>query len=387
MAIIIAGHKKRNVVQEAYMGKQKFIEQMVPLVQEIVDQIHETGMMGLPGLKLTSSPTNAKLEELICKQFGFKTTNLIWDTSDVPNAYTWGSSAILNPAPNLTPDNIRQVTNEGYYDKGHSFTATIVVMCGIVTRANLNAREVVAIILHEIGHCFDNTFMCAVVKTSQILYTYGLSDIYLFIRTMVQKPVNVVVNSVPILPHLINLKDILMAEVGTVIGPAASLLAILATISNPMTILDMICGVSMEVYADDFAASHGFGADLASALTKMGKPKNTSYIARTLDRIPVVRTMFDLYQAPTTILMALLDPHPAMDTRVREIKGKLTADYHSRVVPAHLKPEIKKQLDAIETIEKVRDNDNIDNQRIWTTFVTQFNKAITSVDKYQLFRI
>ena len=153
-------------VTEAYFGKSKDLLEVEKLIQVIVDRFtvpfKQVGHRILDAVKVNKSKENKKIEELLCKQFGFKEMVLHWDGSNVVNAYTV-THGILKLADDSEPA-LPLANGDGtYYDSKHKYICVVNVYAGLVD-AKVNAEEITACILHEIGHNFVCTPVVNVVS-------------------------------------------------------------------------------------------------------------------------------------------------------------------------------------------------------------------------------
>ena len=74
---------------------------------------------------------------------------------------------------------------------------------------------------------------------------------------------------------------------------------------------------------------------------------------RMIDNIPVLKTVYDVTVIPVEMLLHdSYEEHPFDENRMIAMQRDLERDYASDEVPASLKPEIKRQIDAIASIRK-----------------------------------
>ena len=153
-------------VEEAYFGKTKNLLDVEKLVDGIIKQLKvpfkKVGKRIIDCTKINKSKENKKIEALLCKEFGFKEMVLHWDGSEIVNAWTvtHGIIKIVEGSEPVLPLKNGDGT---YYDSKHKYLCVVNFYAGFVD-AGITAEEVVACILHEIGHNFVCTPIVNVVS-------------------------------------------------------------------------------------------------------------------------------------------------------------------------------------------------------------------------------
>lgn len=150
---------KFEPVTEAYFGKTKELLEAEHIINGIIKKFkvpfEKVGKRIIDAAKLNNSAENRKLEKLFCKQFGFAEFKLHWDGSDVANAFSVSRGIITLVSGGMPVLPVKQADG-GYYDSKHSYCCVVCVYAGLID-AGLTAEELVAVILHEIGHNFQCT--------------------------------------------------------------------------------------------------------------------------------------------------------------------------------------------------------------------------------------
>lgn len=129
---------------------------MERIIQKIIDRFtvpfKDIGKRKLDAVQVNKSKENKRLEELICKEFGFKETILRWEGSNKVNAGTipHGLLKITDGSAPVLPLKNGDGT---YYDSKHAYICAIEFNAGFID-IGITAEEAVACILHEIGHNF-----------------------------------------------------------------------------------------------------------------------------------------------------------------------------------------------------------------------------------------
>ena len=153
-------YSNRICVQEVYFGGNKELDNAQKHLDKIVKRIKETPWSALYKLNITDSEDNIKFQQSLQKMFGFGAVNIYWENNYVPNACTYPSSLILEAQPfeQWGIDDLKMQKQGKYYDDKHLGHIVICIAMYIVKKLDLTPRETMAILLHEIGHNFDNGF-------------------------------------------------------------------------------------------------------------------------------------------------------------------------------------------------------------------------------------
>ena len=163
---LLSMHTDEDLFTETYIGKTSNLLEAEGILQSIVDAIKLNH-----GIDMTNHPLNKKFEKCLEKEFGVKEVIISWTKTDVKrlgfsndkpsdlpysavNAYTLPGVDILF----RSPEEIKRPfikKNERYYDKAHSNVIIVTIGMGFASFTDLTASEMLATILHEIGHNFD----------------------------------------------------------------------------------------------------------------------------------------------------------------------------------------------------------------------------------------
>ena len=151
-------------ITESYFGKTKILLECETVIKEIISQLRiknqeQIGERIGNAAFLNKSSLNKKLESLLKKQFGFGEVKIHWIGQGVANmsGYTNGIVKLINTQMPKLP--LKQ-NDGGYYDESHNYLCVIGIYCGLID-LGLKPDQILAFILHEIGHQFD----CAPLST------------------------------------------------------------------------------------------------------------------------------------------------------------------------------------------------------------------------------
>lgn len=334
----------QQIVQEAYYGKSNHLIKAEKCLEKICAKINGVDSEhGLVRMNIHESPENRELEECFEKQFGFRKMNLFWTNGSAPNAYT---VAGLMLEDSISVEG-QEECGEKYYDKNHRYTCNVVVIMNIVRKLQLNARETMALILHEIGHNFDNIWATQVLRVMNTIFTLGINQIAGYALKHIFIPFDQwIQDNVPLISKLNKIFSDLAYHLSPFQGDPMALRN-----ASAVGIAMAYLGSQGEYFADSFAAKFGYGTEAANLMSKFDQPKMISGTVRSsLYSIPVLRTVLNLCDGPVFMAQALLDPHPFDENRIHQIRKELEKDLGDSRVPKEMKPQIKAQIAEIDKI-------------------------------------
>lgn len=143
-------------VTEAYFGKSKYLveaeKQLEIIIKRLKVPFKDIGKRTIDATKINQSKENKIIEDMFCKQFGFKEMHLHWSGTDDVNAFTthYGIMTLADGSKPVLPVKNSDGT---YYDSKHMYVCAVNVYAGMID-IGLTAEEIMATILHEVGHNF-----------------------------------------------------------------------------------------------------------------------------------------------------------------------------------------------------------------------------------------
>ena len=138
-----------NYVQEAYYGKLPEFDELESLFDSVIKKANKEGLNRCNPNKY---PEQKKICKIFSKLFGFKETLFYWEPFYAANAYTYSLNVFMVYTDKKKLIQKRQ--DKGFYDSSHSIILSVYITTGLLHK-NMSARELIAVILHEIGHNFD----------------------------------------------------------------------------------------------------------------------------------------------------------------------------------------------------------------------------------------
>lgn len=343
--------KKPTVLMEKYIGTSKNLQLCEIQIKKIIDKLNKEDYDSFKAReRISPSDENKTLEKLLTKEFDVKNISITWDLSKHMDAHTIVTAfPILDDAKNL----------ENYKMKGrHSnpnLNVYITISAGMIKTYKLTEREILAILLHEIGHNLDATLLrlylfLPIIITSPpvILIIPAITYLYAEIEKLSEK-----LYSVPVLNklntiidnigHFIN--DTGFSEIQNIINTFRHFLnggsVALPGLSN-------VLGYGREVSADSFAQTYGYGPELATGLEKLYLRKTT--FDKAVAKVPLLRTMLQLQRLSIMLLVRMLGlgVHPDFQTRYVRVLNKCKRDAQDKSLDPKLRKSLENEIAALE---------------------------------------
>lgn len=383
-----------EIVMEKYLGKTKEFTEIEKQFAILIPKIHKLFppmfksliLNGTPQssnsnsvTKITESKENKKIEELFRKKFDLKKFSIVWYNSGKPNAFTTpGAFLFISKNKN----------SEGQY-KNPKKSIYVMIDVKLLTYFDFTPDEMVAIILHEIGHNFYSSVYhtCDFLLSSYemlISLQYHLK----YDNPKLSKSVNNLIKIIKTTSVGASLLDVIgnlgwasagisigekikdsLGFIGTIIRdyneymmnimgflfPLNIYNAIMMIRLNPIQIVKSFfrssLGYSSERFADNFVADHGYGVSMGTSLTKMDHPKYVlSKVA--FDSSPIGASIIGLVTVPAKVITILTDPHPSTDKRIYQQLDRMKEDFKDKSLTPEFKKELSSQINYYENICK-----------------------------------
>jgi len=332
-------------VKETYYGKSKEFIKIENELKKIIDIVkqEENKSIFTARTDLDNSSANKNIEKILTDFFKVKYIRINWSDNS-PNAYTRVTSLPLMYLTNNKnlKENKKFINNEL---KIYIFlTTTLISFC------DLDEKEILAIILHEIGHNFTITpfYLMSLLPLLVIApFSYfflpslqiALSEFTIFTNNLFKN----------FLPSLYNMtssiRKFLNNTSGLRIVSPNELMTLIILI--PSYLFQMGTGYYEEKFSDTFAASFGYGKDLSSALYKLTNQKKSLY-NKIIVETPIINLVADFYKIMIDCVISFIDPHPNVQTRIVVMIDKLKRDLDDPNIPKDLKIELKNNIKYIE---------------------------------------
>ena len=370
-----------EALEEAYSGKTKQLLDLEKMIGENRKKYYSTVRVGG---SYYSDPDFEKIGDKIAKIFGFKYCDFNLVNDPAPNAFTVPCGfSFTNYTNNVNIKKINRYTYRFHYST-KDMSTVIRVTSGLWSNKEFTDGEVAAIIIHEVGHNFQH-------NTNRFLRGYS---IYMVFMNMFNSISNFIAGNIPGAAYgfIMNdselradinkwakqssMKDLIVVfgnvtgfvkfityEVMELVGritlgiPAgfinvASILMQGAT--NPISALFGILispiKKGAENVADDFAASHGYGPELISVLSKIDLDPEASATAvgRVAKKLPLFDSICTLFAIPSMVVSSVFTDHPVTPKRAAGMVAELKRELNKSDVSPKVKKEIEKQIKEVE---------------------------------------
>lgn len=381
-------------VTEAFYGKDKRFLKCEEAIEMIRSDVRSGGGYAR---RIDGSEGNELLQKTLCDIFGFKKMLIHWDISTImaTSNMTLPTSAVIMEGKaifgKLPFDKIP-------YDKDH--VMTVVMDCSQSLFGMLSDAQILAIILHEVGHNFEvNPYQAIqfIIGVTSALMS-NITTLAMFgadaLPTVAQNVTNTVVSTganlalstnpgKPIALFLSTLWDRVMqltpglsklsrffGKIGlgitrwcsVYLSPLNALSIPTAAMVAPFAQLATVATRKGEQFADSIAAAYGYGPELSTAMDIFNK----YYLAPGKDYYkkasPFKKFLYNLGLANMEILQMLSNDHGTGMSRaasmLNELKKSLDDTDLTPAQKAELNKEIKRLEDTYESYGRLADGES-----------------------------
>lgn len=340
-----------ELIDEAFFGKTK-VKKIQDAMDAIVQEIREN-----PDTMVHGTPLADNLNRAIKETFGFAAVHVYWGNRIAGgNPHTRPSVYIFHAFNESLEYGKHQ---NGFYDYNNELRCYIQMDQTLVTECNLTSEECVAILLHEIGHNFDFSPASVLKGWIQVYYAllnlenlanmvvaeYGRGIIMPLtnIDTYIQKYIPPVGTIVRLIGRVsFNVQKFLTM----ILSPALAVTLVpVYVLYSPFSHLQNILLRKGEVYADSFAASYGYSAEIATALDKL-IDENSRYNFGG----PVMEFFSDMYRFDQEVVALAMGGHGSNQKRLIKIMDKLQSDLRNGDFDASMKADLQKEIQRTKDV-------------------------------------
>lgn len=393
---------KKAILNEAYYGKNKDLIEIENLIEDMRQRVmgqkdfnvytgtyKSNGIILAPTVgELGCDKNIAKINRLFEKIFGFKSFGLMVLPSSSMNAFTYPVGARLDS----DLFDINRIKNFTVVDRqGMRFTPNnnlcvlAYIYSGLLYAPNMTSAEILAIILHEIGHNFSDAISPAVsanhmvliffqvilliLKCVQGLFTEAAVIGFLTTLNSTNRFSEIIAKGINNLSSLSTNNEykqymtLHQGMTGFILDLVNKVMTVLSIIKLPenylkilyqraISLLTHFSGYHDEKLADNFVTSYGYGAELSSALSKMElEPKGVMETA-IQEKCPLFGAIIKTPMEAVRFILSILDVHPTTASRV---ESQLETLKHELKNDKRLDPKVRKDIeDQIKNIENLK---------------------------------
>lgn len=389
-------------VNEVYFGKTKDIQK----IENALDHFRNKYMGQYFVVKVNQDPELLAINRMFEKYFGFGCFSLTINNQVAVNAYTIPIDARID-VNSLNATKTVIADKDGFkFDPKMDYCCMVYMYSGFIFNEAYTTEEIMACILHEIGHNFyaslntnhgimasifkvfvflaiiqgniqllfngTNTISSAVKKLEQKLTEE--KSLLIDIRDNVRHVINIfkTINSIPVA-----VLNVLTFNGLTALGYA---LDFISKVRNPLNLIFLPKKISDEKTADNFANMYGYGPALSSAFIKMDSSKtHPSKIMRAVGSIPFISALYNLVPLPTQILATAFDEHPEGIYRAKDQLRMLQREANKEDLDPKMKKVILADIQAInKQIDMFMDNSQGLKDPDWAKHT--YNKLLNELD-------
>ena len=373
-----------DLLNELYVGETKFINELIQAVSEA--RRPYVGRLQRP---IKGDRSLIRIGDMIAEEFGFYgvSFNIPFNTS--LNAFTYPVTMSLDkPVRSLKPQFDSKLGMK--HAPVNQLCILICVTSGVWFNSKFTDREIVAAILHEVGHSFvvQTDRIMPILETARLITI--LEIIYEAYVAILSGNVNVasqaatdiiysnnatkslmvtidkVVSQNPLFSGISNIREYVygvlvqvIKEVNAVMSPYVKLVSIPITLYT--TVLNMLIMQplinlkrSQEYLSDSFAAMYGLGPELTSFLSKIeySPSANGSIIESIVNQIPVIGALNEAVNIPILLITNTTSTHPSTVARVNKMIVELEKEVNNSDLSASTKKALKANIECIKENEK-----------------------------------
>lgn len=357
------GYFENMTLHEVYFGKTKHLTDAEKLLGKFREEYASNQK------KANSSKDLLAFNRLIEKAFKLECFCLNIQYSGLQNACTVPFSTCID-APNYKNMKANETGFNYDYVKGSSIIVWI--NSGLIFNKSFTDGEIMAFIMHEIGHNFQTAIsplargysyiqraiallympIYIVVNPAQGLsLTSGTRRWYTQLIEMWREEDNDFFN-------FLNGFKYIWSKITAIVGLPLHFIGMIGKMMKGPTIpipslrnvTDALLGIpgfKGETIADNFATIYGYGPELASGLNKM-KYSAGGWVDEGVVRNSFLGMWYDLCEIPTTIMLNIIDCHPNDSHRCKHQIDMLKAELNKTDLDPKMKTKIKFDCDKIQ---------------------------------------
>lgn len=344
-------------VLEKYIGRKPELIQIEKLLEVIVNRINnEVETLTNRGTNVTAhdinrSDENIKIEKLFKKLFGLRDFVLNWLWTPLPDAHTMVKAFQI-----CNFDYKKRSDGSDYNSK---LFINVQVSTGMVTLMEMDAGEILAVILHEIGHSFNQSVGQVLSSVNPIVISKNemggldwfkpynaigavvndalpLNELYGNVKRYLESYKHTFKMFFKIYNRLLELVAYVFSVVPSTLTGASNVMGLL----NPMNFL-FLYGV--EKHSDGFAVDYGYGKEMASALNKLDRSFNHPKMD-----IPVLNWMYAFDDMVHEMILEGLTGYPNIHNRQRSALDRLKASAKDPDLDPKTRKELEHQIKKFE---------------------------------------
>ena len=328
---------------------------------------------------VNSDPELLKFDRMMEDFFGLGCFTLKIINEPIVNGFTMPISYRVDTFMNKK-SNVSIVDKKGYkFNKELQYSMIICAYSGVIFNDNFTTEEVMALIMHEVGHNFaasindkhgcmvdifmitgtiidlcTNNFLDLIMSTNSYRITVDIiekqlrknNSIFVKLYDFIKDVKSLINTGIYGITELIN-----VISLGTMYALSNVLATFNNLVRNPLSMVFLPMSYSDEKIADNFPTIYGYGNATITLQEKLNSEgaESASFIMKRVNKIPFLSTLIHTVELPSFILLTALDPHPAGIVRAKDQLELLKKE----IKKEDLDPKMKKCILAdIKTCEE-----------------------------------
>jgi Zn-dependent protease with chaperone function len=365
--------KKSNALNEAYFGKTKEILEC----QSLLGAIRQKYSGSAYNIKINTDPLLLEFNEKIANIFGLYCYELYIQAGLTYNAYTMPISYAIDYNPKKALAN----KNGFKYDKAAKYSVMTVIYQGLMFSDKFTDAEIMAILLHEMGHNFSSVVDGDIRTMNMALIIYSLLvDIKHILNNLIHltpamAPMAIknvlfdidtyIRKNIKPLYYINGIFDDISAIIGDIVNNISGVIdfATFGTLRAGLKILDALRGQILslivmsykykdEKIADSISTAYGYSQDLQSALYKMEQNEGGIITKKVLKDIPLIGAVQGVLEIPSYAIVYALDEHPVFIERSNSSIKLLERELSKSNLDPKMRKVIENDLDQLKKKQK-----------------------------------
>lgn len=392
---IIDENELLSVIQESQFYNPDLVK-MEKLIHELRSKYT---LDGFNSKKVNSDPIVREIGTLFENIFGFYSFQFSVDHSQLPNAFTCPLSSKID-AWNYKKCVVKSNTGLRFTPVAKVNTMAVITS-GLLFNDKFTDREIIAILLHEIGHNFSDSINNTLGIFSNFKKVLCIPNLFMrpqdtsnALRKKATDFNNSMRKNHPEMVSSFNALKLFMSKAEYVslnVNRALSVIpqfaisnlesiiknVITQAIYNPASIITKVVfnffGKEDEYTSDSFVAMYGYGPDLASGLLKIER-HNPTAVDEMFKEGQFSSAYFSLMVETVDMVNVLVtNSHPPTAKRLLNVLDVLEKEYNQPYINPKFKKETKKEIDEIRRlIDEEMENQSFDGN----TWRIAWNKHI-----------
>lgn len=389
--------EETEILNEVYFGKKSRILEM----EKIIGRIRADTNIFMSG-KANSNPLVLQFNRLMEEEFGFECFSLYILQMHMTNAMTMPVANKLDVWDEHK--HIYSTTKEGFkFDKSAGYSTFVMVTTGVLGNDNFTDGEIMALVLHEVGHSFANAIsgtscsfgfarkgltallyisqvissifmplaIPATIVTSFLVFNKGIKKIAEFVNKQNKRngPIWKIFNFMQDIRSIITTFSIEVNQINALLNPLAVMMNksinLIYRVSNPWNLIRSLMGYNDEKVSDNFATMYGYGPELASGMRKIDNEQMGLISRKIAYDIPIIGHMYRIMEIPFEFLGHPFECHPQSAERVADQLRYMENELKRGDIDPKMKKIIQQQIEQCK--------DELDE-------LTNANKKLSAMD-------